>query len=144
MIMWSNTKIMNVTQRTLNNLLSVSPSHRYFPPAHLANIPGLDVLQLQQQLLVAASLKLLYERSAVRRLWGRESKRGGREEGETVKDGECRPGSNTNYRQRQHWDAYSQLQWGFSLTCFCQPSLSISSIWCSCWNVEHNRLTCSL
>lgn len=56
---------MNVTQKfDINKYICKVP----LPPAHLANIPGLDVLQLQQQLLVAASLKLLYERSAVRRL----------------------------------------------------------------------------
>lgn len=38
--------------------------------AYLSNVPCFDVLQLQEQLLVAASLQLLYECSAVSRLRG--------------------------------------------------------------------------
>lgn len=36
--------------------------------AYLANIPGLDVLQFNQQLLITACLELLYKYPAVGRL----------------------------------------------------------------------------
>jgi len=36
--------------------------------AYLANVPGLDLLQFQQQLFIAASFQLLYESPAVGRL----------------------------------------------------------------------------
>lgn len=40
----------------------------YGPISHLSDVPGLDLLEFQQQLFIAASLQLLYESPAVSRL----------------------------------------------------------------------------
>lgn len=41
--------------------------------AHLANIPGLDVLQFNQELLITACLEFFYKYPTVSRLYGEEN-----------------------------------------------------------------------
>ncbi len=85
---------------------------------YLANVPGLDLLQFQQQLFIAASFQLLYESPAVGRL---------EEECKNMSTMRKRKCTQPQILQMHRNPAYWPLQWGFSSICFCQPSWSLIS-----------------
>lgn len=84
---------------------------------YLANVPGLDLLQFQQKLFIAASFQLLYESPAVGRL----------EECKNMSAMRKRKYTQPQILQMHRNPAYWPLQWGFSSICFCQPSWSLIS-----------------